>query len=240
LKKILGLISLIIFASSGRAEEFGIGEEYIEPLKYPKFFLTADYAFGRSFHGFDDKALRYELDKSKNVAIGFEAGLLKYLNAGAMLSFNIPEFRRLEPVHYRFAFFAKPFYQFTNNFGVFARFGAGISSTLGLIKYHLIYNHHERAAVLERVYKNQNYSEFGPGALGMATVGLEYFPLSRFGISLEAGFRAEAFYLEKGGLIEALGDEIGPGKINRAGMGPNSFTYMIYEWPVALTLHIIL
>jgi hypothetical protein len=40
--------------------------------------------------------------------------------------------------------------------------------------------------------------------------------------------------------LEALGDEFGPGKINRAGVGPNSFTYMIYEWPVALTLHIIL
>jgi hypothetical protein len=240
LKKILGLISLIIFASFGRAEEFGIGEEYIEPLKYPKFFLTADYAFGRSFHGFADKALRYKMDNSKNVAMGFEAGLLKYLNAGATLSYNIPEFRQLEPLHLRFALFAKPFYQFTNNFGVFARFGAGFSSTLALIKGHLLKDHQERAVVLKRIYKNQNYSEFGPGALGMATVGLEYFPLSRFGISFEAGFRAEAFYLEKGGLLEALGDEFGPGKLNRAAMGPNSFTYMIYEWPVALTLHIIL
>jgi hypothetical protein len=238
-KKTYVVILLVLCCASGllAKDDLDLGSEYIKPLKYPKFSISADYNMFRRFHGFADSGLRYKLDNNFGVALSFETGLYKYFNAGAIFAANIPtEITKSEPLHMRFALFAKPYYPITKNFSVFSRVGGGISTTIGsMIERLRGFNSPELNPSLERVYQGQRYALMGPGILGMATVGVEYFMFSRFGLAFETGIRVEAFYVSKGSeLIERFAGA------NRAGVGKNSFTYMIYEIPLMLTLHVIL
>jgi len=231
------VLLLVLCCASGlfAKDDLDLGSEYIKPLKYPKFSISTDYNMFRRFHGFADSGLRYKLNNNFGVALSFETGLYKYLNAGAIFAANIPtEFT--EPLHLRFALFAKPYYPITKNFSVFSRLGGGISTTIGSMMERLRgFNSPELSPSLQRIYNGQQYGLMGPGIFGMATVGVEYFPFSRFGLAFETGLRLETFYVSKGSeLIERYAGA------NKAGAGRNSFTYMVYEMPLMLTLHVIL
>lgn len=237
-KKAYFLIIALWLTSSGIfAQDDMLGQEFIKPLKYPKFSLSGDYNLLRRFHGFADPALRANLKNAFGATLSFETGLYKYFNAGALFSAFIPaEFLKSEPVHIRFALFAKPYYPITNNFAVFGRITGGISTAMGMMMGYIGETHSsDLNQALRKVYQGQQYSLMAPGIVGSATIGLEYFPFSRFGLAFETGIRVETFFVLKGNaLIEHFTEK------NQSGVGPRSFNYMVYEIPLALTLHFIL
>ncbi len=55
---------LILCGSTTHAQNFGIGDEYVEPLRYPKFSVSRVYQFDRKFNGFADDSLRYDLESN--------------------------------------------------------------------------------------------------------------------------------------------------------------------------------
>ncbi len=237
-KKLLCIITFLFCCISNLYAEtkMDLEEEFIKPLRYPKFSIMGDYNLVRHFHGFADKALRHSLENYFGATLAFESGLYKYLNAGALFSFTIPQSLK-DSAHMRFALFAKPYIPITNNFSIFTRFGGGLTSSAGssiLLKLN-DYKSPAFTSALMRIYEGQQYSSFAPGALAMASIGFEYFPFSRLGLLFEAGIRAEIFYASKGDMLleSALGK-------NDASKGLKALAYMTYEVPLALTLNIIL
>lgn len=218
-------------------EELALGEETIKPLKYPKFSLSADYNLNRKYHGFADSSLRINLENRLSAALSFEAGLYKYFNAGALVGFNIPTgIAKGEPLHYRLDLFAKPYVALGERFSLFSRLGAGISAAQGNLLQYLSQKNDSNQATLQKVFLGTQYEHFAFGGNAFAVAGFEYFPWSRFGLVFEAGMRAEILRNNKS--THQWGRE----KLAERGVkeAPSSFSYLIYEFPIGLMLHIIL
>lgn len=206
------------------AEEYKIGEEYVLPLKYPKFSVSGNYDLGRHFHGFADQGLRFKLPNQFGGSLAFEAGLYEYFNAGAQLTFNIPGTTGV-PIQLGLSLFAKPYLPLNQRCSLFARVGAGISAAQGNMKSWLMKSSPEVAAPeLERVYGEHGFFNTAYGGNAFMTLGIELFPWQLFGFALEGGFRSE-IWSERGATDPKV---------------PNNFNYFTYEFPLTLMIHIIL
>lgn len=215
-------------------EPIAIGQETIIPIYYPKFSLGGDYNVGRKFHGFRDEKLREKLGNEISTSLSFEAGLLKYFNAGALIGFNVPNFKLLEPLHVRLALFGKPFIGLGERVSLFSRMGVGIGWALclpGMKRYLEMEGSSMIKEELKRVYEDGTYNFLGLGLNTLLTAGIEYFPWSRVGFAFEGGIRAEFLTAKK--TKPLLGGEI-------SATAPKWFNYMIYEFPLGLMVHIIL
>ena len=163
-KQLFTVLVFLLCSTIFGAEEIKIGEEYIEPLKYPKFSLGLDYVLNSKTRKLENAAPYSNEIREIGGQLSIEAGLYKYLNGGALFFLNFPA--KKDPVRIRLALFAKPYIPLGERFSLFARAGGGIGGWLagGM-----------------------------PGATTnfFATVGLEVFPFSRVGIALEGGWRGE-------------------------------------------------
>lgn len=237
------LVLAVLLGPWLQAEEFGIGEEYIKPLSYPKFSIAADYSMNRKYHGFESDAMRYDLDNNFATSMSFEAGLVKYFNAGAILSVNIADFSNIEPLHIGFALFGKPYLPLGNRLALFGRLSAGIAASIfNPIEY--MTTKIQTKDFYETYGTSRKYGLAGYGGLGSATIGIEFFPLSRIGLAIEWGIKATLIRVSKGNALEGAGG--GPGG-QFGGGGPQepesphpAINYMVYEMPFSLTLHAIL
>lgn len=195
------LVFLFGWSTIVDAEEIKIGEEYIEPLKYPKFSLGLDYALNSQARKLEKSAPINKIEREFAGLLSIETGLYKYLNGGALFSINFPA--KKDPMRVRLALFAKPYIPLGERFSLFARLGGGLGGWL---------------------------VGGSPGAATnfLATVGLEVFPFSRFGIALEGGWRGEVVMVN----TTEHGTD-GPSKQS------TSF-FFAHEIPLSLNLHIIL
>lgn len=207
-------LSLPIFSS----QEIAIGEEKILPVRYPKSSIQFDYNIKRKFHGFADPKLNFDLKDHFSINLSFEAGLLKYLNAGGIFGVDIEGFDMGKPLGFRLSIFAKPYVAINERCSVFLRIGSGITTIKGSYQN------------LEEIDPNKitsiyNDAKFGDsfGANAFALAGFEYFPWSRFGIALLGGFHVDFLRANK---ISGSSDI-------------KSFNYMIYKFPIGLMFHII-
>ncbi|MCA9507419.1 MAG: hypothetical protein KC505_03235 [Myxococcales bacterium] len=238
MKKFLFFIFLILSNTDLLAEDASFGEEYILPLKYPKFFASTDYNMMRNFHGFLSSKLRHSFDNNWNLKFGFDVGLYKYFNAGVILSNTIPKNftnAKFEPIFMHFSLYGKPYLPLGNRFSVFTRFGGGISISLVNILHHLRKNGSDTLRQeIRNLYHEQGYADLSPGAHAFASIGMEVFPFSRLGLALECGIQAEYYYSSKGSsLVSLLGDN----KIEKR--APSSLQYLIYQMPITLSLSFI-
>ncbi len=236
---VIGLC-LSLAAVADEVEQFGIGEEYIQPLRYPKFSLSFDYSMARRFHGTENSLLRAKLPNNLAGTVSFEAGLYKYFNAGALFSLNFPTSKaNFEPLHLRFTIFGKPYIALTDRIGIFSRLGTGLS--VSLLDYLTVYRFkkdrefNDFMEQLDNTYAKQDYAWLPVGVNAMATIGIEAFPFERLGLALEWGLRGDFFYASKSRLLQQLID-----KPEETRPVPNALKYLVYETPIMLTLHIIL
>ncbi len=223
---------LILCGSTTHAQNFGIGDEYVEPLRYPKFSVSGVYQFDRKFNGFADDSLRYDLKSKFDTILSFEAGLLKYFNAGALFGAGISGFG--QPIQFRFGLFAKPYYGFGDRVAIFGRFAGGlaIEMHMGIPGAARTYYGTLNQINDQRIFKNQVYDGPSYGGFGSATIGIEVFPFSRFGIAIEGGIRGTVLHSSKNW----------PGVTKNKDLAdvPSSFNYLLYEFPLMATLHFIL
>lgn len=237
----------ILFNSPTHAQDI-LGEETIEPLRYPKFSIGGGYPFSRKFHGFGHESLRANLGSRPFVTISMEAGLLKYLNAGAQYGFALSEVTKEEPIWMHFSLFAKPYLPLGSRLSIFTRLSGGLGfdffespvAPIGYIdgQYKTVKQDisvEQFTNAYRETYKDQKYAALGSwGAYSSATFGIEFFPIKRIGIAVEAGIRAYFLRKEKKWLsIDPEGFKDVPG-------APSSFNYMLYDYSIMASLQAIL
>ena len=231
MKSLAILFVLLSFACLVHAQDVGIGEEYIEPIHFPKFSLTGEYEINRKFHGFADAALRSDIERRFDGTLSFEAGLVKYFNAGGLFGIGINSFSK--PIHFRLGLFAKPYIPLGDRFALFARLAAGIAVDLAFSpSAKEYYGSFDANGNFGRVFKGQSYLGLPFGGFGAATLGLEVFPFSRVGFAFEWGIRATLLHNRKNMLFLS--------KVEEKSGAPDSFNFMLYELPLMLTLHLII
>ncbi len=237
MKKLNIVILLFLAACRSFAQEPDIGEEYIEPLKYPKLSLSGEYGILRKFRGFSE-GLSGAIPTEWGGAIGIDVGLYRYFNAGVIFSTNLPlnNEETGEPFFMRFTLFAKPYIPIGERFSFFSRIGGGISySAMSMLGHLYIVADDKLKTNLQKTYYTQDYSLLSPGANAMASLGMEFFPFSRIGFALEWAFRMEYYYSSRGSFLAKY---LGINKVVRE--APNSFQYLKFDMPIFLTLHVIL
>lgn len=230
-------ILFLLMFGAGLAQAEDIGEEYIQPLKYPKLSLMGEYGIWRNYQGFS-KELHAPLPNEWGGGIGIDVGLYRYMNAGVLFSNNFASDIKTDrsPFYIRVALFAKPFIPIGNRFSIFSRIGGGFSVAVSNMLEHLYRTgSNEVVERLHRVYKNQDYAELAPGANAMVSLGIEAFPFTRFGLSLEWVVRAEYFYCSRGSAVKELMEES-----KSDPLAPNTFHYLKFDAPIFLNFHIIL
>ncbi|HXW53258.1 MAG TPA: hypothetical protein VEL47_04040 [Myxococcota bacterium] len=230
----LVLMSILLCSSlDASSHDLGIGDEYIAPLRYPRALIGADYMINRRFHGFADSALRTPLKNQFSGSLAFEAGLVKYFNAGAFFAGNVSNMIKAEPLFMRMGVFAKPYIGLGERVSIFSRCAAGLAwGAFGNYAAHLLGLYPEMKDEVDRVYKGQAYSSGPYGFFGQASIGIEYFPFSRVGLALEFGVRASLYRASRNILLQEKVEDV-PG-------APSAFNFMVYELPAGLTLQIIL
>jgi hypothetical protein len=214
-------------------EDVGIGQERIVPLHYPKFSLGADYSVWRHFHGLADERIRFGLENRMDYTMSFEAGLLKYLNAGAMFLVSDSKMIKGEPLDIKLGLFAKPLVPIGERFALFGRVSAGLAVSITFQNSSfLYYSVLDSGKNFKDIYHGQDYAGWPFGGFGAATIGLEYFLFSRVGLAFEWGINATITRanINVPGITK---NTVTPGV-------PSSFNYLIYEMPLMLTLHVIL
>lgn len=235
---LLALMASLISCTLVALDEVGIGQEYVTPLSYPKFSLSADHSISRHYQSFADSSFRLKLPNRFGTALSFETGLLKYLNAGALFTASMSQFMaKDEPIDLRLGLFIKPLIPIGNRFALFSRAALGGSLPLGMFQKNPISFlgnvSEEFRPTYETVYKGQNYQGSPYGGFGSAAIGIEFFPISRLGLALEWGIRSDFITMSRKNSLANKGPEDKPG-------APQSFNYMMYEMPLMLTLHAIL
>lgn len=239
MKAVFKVLAIIFFAHFGwpATEEVGIGQEYIKSIRYPKISPSFDYSFLRSARFLGERDISTRIDNTWGAGLAFDVGLLKYLNAGAGFSLTTGNGSKpYQPYQTRFTVFAKPLIPINERLTFFGRFGGGLSVLVQspLLHFQMIgadsFKHK-----LEETYGDQDYAFFSPGGNILATVGVEYFPFSRFGLALEWGLRADLYYVPQTKLLENF-----MGKKTAKKNAPSSIKYLSFDLPLILTLHVIL
>lgn len=237
------LVALVLSASSYGASKFEqIGEEVIIPSEYPKFSLFGKY---NSFRHGSIRGQDIQTDLSSFFGGGayIDVPLYDNFSAGAILNFDInANAKEFDSIVARFSMFARPKISFFDCLTIFSRLGFGPSVFIGLP--HDIIMEHASTDVVNRMQGTYNarinqaalkYSPINPGVHGLATIGLEYFPTSRLGLSLEWGIWADYIFVSEskivGGYIERNLHE---------DRHPDPYNYLVYEMPFILSLNIIL
>jgi hypothetical protein len=224
---------LALFAQE---QELPVGEETVKPLKYPKTFFGFDYGMKRKFHGFNDQSLRLELPESYKGNLGLEVGLYKYLNAGSIISFDVHRENELLPINLSLSFYAKPQIPLGERFAIFSRLSGGLSLDLiGMANYLAKSSIGTKFA---SIYGGSSFYSLLPyGVTGYASLGLEYFFLSRVGVSIEGGIRTVIIRAEKSDkILNAFGDDQAKAQYVKA---PKNFDYMTYDFPITVNLSFI-
>lgn len=233
MKKVLAILLLSKIAFSTDAP---LGTEKIKPIEYPKYTLTGYYNSFR-YGGIAGEEMG-KLNQTYGLRLSFDVGLYRYLNAGAGLSMT-GTMNSDNPANYRLSFFMRPKIAFLDDrLAFFTRIGGGpsvlfINSPIENLKKSLPPS---AAKVVAQKYNCPYYSDINPGVHGFATVGVEYFPISRFGISLEWGILADYFYVSKS---ESLKRKIEKERGSIGDKAPYSFGYLDLEAPITLSLNLI-
>lgn len=233
----LALMASLISCTLVALDEVGIGQEYVTPLSYPKFSLGADHSISRHFRSFADSSLRIKLPNRFGAALSFEAGLVKYLNAGALVTFSFSQVReKSEPIDLRLGLFIKPLLPLGERFALFGRAALGTTlpfpGNLSPINFLGEVSDDFKTSYLS-IYKGQRYQGSAYGGFGSAALGVEFFPISRLGLALEWGIRSDFITMSRKHPLISGVPEAKEG-------APQSFNYMMYEMPLMLTLHAIL
>lgn len=232
-KKLLILIFVFSSIKGFSAEEIRLGEEYIEPVRFPRFSLSGEYVMTRKFLGFSSSDLRADLGNRFESVLLFEANIYKYFNAGGLFSCSFSAIKKGEPLAFKFGMFAKPFFPLGSRVALYARVSAGLAVDIafggGAASY---YGEQVGKSVMDRVYLGQEYKGWPAGAFGAATIGIEAFPLSRLGLAFEWGIRSTVELAMKSmPMMQEIKDVPG---------APGVFSFMYYEMPLMFTLHYII
>ena len=110
--------------------EFPLGEERIEPLKYPKGMLAFDYGLWRNARFLGKSGIKDRLEATYTITLSSEVTLSDNLAMGLSFANSIPHSVKLSPTVSRFSVYIKPFISLGSQVSFFTRVGIGISTSL--------------------------------------------------------------------------------------------------------------
>lgn len=215
-----------------------IGEEFITPIAYPKYNFYGAYSGLR--WGMIDQKIHSPLRSTFPAGVGFDVGLYKYFNAGAILSFSTGDLSKTQLFYGRLALFARPQITFFDRLSLFTRLGGGLGFFLGRPDAYFASINKQLPGIEDYFF---SIKDINAGLNGMATIGVEYFPFSRVGFSVEWGIWADYFLVRhvprnKPRREDSREREEGESEFIRD-IGKN-YGFLSYELPIMITLSIIL
>lgn len=240
MKKICILMAFAFSAASFAEFKLDpIGEEVILPSEYPKVSFVGKFNTGRS-GSIKGKDFKIPLGSSFGGGMLIDVGLYQYFSAGVMLSMDYAThathgFESFTP---SLDFFARPKISFFDCLTFYSRLSAGASVLFGMPNIFLKrYGSEDVKSMMNAEYTSFHYALVHPGMNASATIGVEYFPTSRIGLSLEAGLSSSYYYVTKSEMMEKIYDA-------QAGMyieqQTNPFWLNTFEIPVMLNINVIL
>ncbi len=240
LMKIRSIFFILCLASVSFAE-VPLGQETINPLRFPKFTFGGEYAMSRGLSAIGDATLELTLKDSFGVNLHAEAGLVKYLNGGVSTSFTVSNPFLGGSNIFRLGLFLKPYFPIGEHFAIFTRLGGGGSTAIinesnASIKNPIKYNEEFAEAYLVD-YGQQIYYPISAGIHGMALIGAEIFFTTRFGLMAEFGLRADMLWAQK---FEEGGNASKVEQPTSGKPAPSWFSYRISDMPLMINLHLIL
>lgn len=218
-----------------------IGEEFITPIAYPKYNFYGAYSGLR--WGLMDHKIYSPLRNTFPAGVGFDVGLYKYFNAGAMLSIALGDVSKTQLPYGRLSLFGRPQITFFDRLSIFSKIGGGLSFFLGRPDAYLSSINDQLAGIKDYFFETK---DINAGLNGIATIGIEYFPFSRVGLSVEWGIWADYFLVRH--VPSEKWREEDSRERGREGRGSEglwrdkgkNYGFLSYEFPVMLTLSIIL
>jgi len=196
MKKFLLLILLHIFNVNYLwSKDSLLGEETIDRIRFPKFYFM--YGHGVLGKAFDLKNIVNEKTLSKGYyAVGTEHNLYKYMNAGFKVSFFMDKLdldvdnsddNDLTSYKLNLNVFAKPFIPITDIVAFYTKFGGGFGNSFKYPTNWLTSNSIKNYKVYRVTYQDGTL----PSINGTISLGMDYFPFSRFGVFLESTYLTE-------------------------------------------------
>lgn len=230
MKKAIVTLAILIFAPL-RAEilpTLGLGEEKIEPLQYPKFTLSGDYAGDLRLKSLQNRAIKARAKGKFDAGLGIEVGVVKYLNAGFDFTYRQGALEgQLSPLGLRFPLFLKPYFPITSRFSIFLKTQLGPALMFVFPSQEKLFINNENKAPLQALYRTGEYGPMSYGLTTSAAAGIDVFPFPRIGISLQWGVRYDIY---RANIANRRLASDSPSGINLSAM----------DFPVTATLQLIL
>lgn len=211
----LAFLMLLLSLSAHAADEPVLGLETVQPVFYPKFSLNGHYNMGRHVYNLGEQRALIALPNRFAGSLSFEAGLYRYFNAGASLAVQIPQLDG-ENVPLRLSLFGKPQIPIGDRCAFFSLVSAGLSTSFGTLI--------ASTTELRNLIGEASFFDMGFGAHTALVIGFEYFPWSRIGFAVNGGVDLEFFRYNR----------------TRKSKSPNSLHYLIYQFPIGLSMHVII
>lgn len=241
-KFLVGFFVLLSFSSKG--EEIILGEEIVKPIPFYKMSFGYDVDLGKTLSGFNNSGITWQFPRQYiNGQISFETGLYKYLSAGATFEFchnysspsmNISSGSDL----FKLSVFVKPLYSFNDRIAIYAKFRGGISGGAGNDLFPATELALGNRLKYAKAYSGGDYHVQPFGFTLASSVGIDFFPWSRLGFFAEWGIKTDyIFFTKKRDRPGVLGDGSRNSALSKD--SPSFQSYMIYNFPVTLGIHVI-
>lgn len=178
MKKIF-LIMLWIFNYNLLAQEYVLGQESVDKIRFPKFYAQFSYGILGKINILNKEVKSIKIDNEQQYSFFTEHNLYKYMNAG----FKFDGFYRklkddTKHVKSKLAIFIKPFIPlYKDEVSLYTTFGGGVGN-----------------ALLMPIYGTGLYNQnaiFIPSINVENSIGINYFPFFRFGFFAQANYITE-------------------------------------------------
>ncbi len=237
----LGIFLALVFSAASFAEYKlePIGEEVILSSEYPKVLFFGKVNSGRRV-GIAGKDLSIPFSPSVGGGMLIDVGLFEYFSAGAMFfgDYSSHPVHGFESFSTTLDFFARPKISFFDCLTLYSRLGIGASVLMGipaiLFKNNATGN---ASSIIATEFSSPHYGFAHPGVNASASIGVEYFPIPRIGLSFEAGISSTYYHVTKSDIMREVARDLGGHSLED---GAKPFWLSSLEIPIMLSLNIIL
>lgn len=206
----------------------GLGEETVKPLLYPKFTISGDYAGDARVKSLQNSNIQKKAKGMFDAGIGIEVGVSKYLNAGFDLTFRhgVLSGGNFSSLGFRIPFFVKFYFLITDRISIFMKGHAGPALTLSMDSLDILRDGEDNRAVAE-TYRGGRYAAISYGLTTLASAGIDIYPWSRIGFSLQWGIRYDIYRANRS-------------QSEKMHEAPSSVNFSMMDFPATLTVLLVL
>lgn len=175
------LIAFCFFNYALTAQEYNLGKESIDRIRFTKFYANYGQSVLGKIHFLNKDIKPIKIHKEHQTSFFSEHNLYKYMNAGFKFDILFRTFdgdNKNKHIKTKLAIFIKPFIPlYEDKLSLYATFGGGFGSSLAII--------------IPEAELNNDKGLFIPSVNAEQSVGINYFLSPRFGLFAQANYVAE-------------------------------------------------